>query len=118
MIPGQRRLLSSVAAAAVAATAAFGAAAQPATPEGAANARILVKIAAPSEDGEAIAAAAAREAGVPVRYIAATSDFWHSLTLVCRDRAECHAAIARLRAARASFPVVERDERKQAAPTT
>ena len=118
MIFGRRSVLSSVAAATVAATAALGACAQSAAPDGPVAVRVLVKIAQASEDGEAIAAAASRQAGVPVRYAAATSFVWHALTLECRSQAECDSAIARLRAAKASYPVVERDVRKQGAPSS
>lgn len=118
MIPGRRRLFSSFAAATVAATATLGACAQATAPAGSVVVRLLVKIAQPSEDGAAIAAAAARETGVTVRYAAATSFVWHALNLECRDAAQCDAAIVRLRAAKATFPVVERDERKQAATSS
>ncbi|MEO8081985.1 MAG: hypothetical protein ABI641_15735 [Caldimonas sp.] len=120
MIHGRRRILPSVAAATVAATVGLVACAQPvpmaaAAPDGAVHVRLLVKIAHASEDGGAIAAEASRLAGVPVRYAAATSAVWHALVLDCTSIGECNDAVARLRAARNSYPVVERDERKQGA---
>lgn len=80
----------------------------PATPM-----RVLVKLAQPATDAEAIAALAARSAGVAARYIAASSAQWHSIALDCAGARECEAALARLRADRATFDAVERDERKR-----
>src|SRR4051812_7647231 len=60
--------------------------------------RVRVELAHPSDDANAIAAEAARIAGVPVTYAAATSATSHALALHCAG-ARCDAAIARLRAA-------------------
>ena len=70
-----------------------------------------VELARPSDDADAIAAEAARIAGVPVTYAAATSSTWHALTLHCAG-ARCDAAIARLRAADTLYQAVEIDGRK------
>jgi hypothetical protein len=64
-----------------------------------------------SEDTTAIAAEAARVAGVPVTYAAATSATWHALFLHCAGP-RCDAAIARLRAADTVYQAVELDRRK------
>jgi len=74
--------------------------------------RIQVKLVRPSEDAAAIAAEAARVAGVPVTYAAATSTSWHALALRCASAAACDAALARLRAAGAIYQVVEIEGRK------
>ena len=79
--------------------------------DGAAPLRVRVELARPSDDADAIAAEAARIAGVPVTYAAATSSTWHALTLHCAG-ARCDAAIARLRAADTLYQAVEIDGRK------
>ena len=73
--------------------------------------RVLVKTTQPAEP-EAVAAQAARSAGVPARYVSAASPQWHALALSCRP-ADCDAALQRLGADRARFEVVQADERKQ-----
>jgi hypothetical protein len=79
--------------------------------DGAAPLRVMVKLTHASEDVNAIAAEAARIAGVPVTYAAATSATWHALALHCAG-ARCDAAIARLRAADSLYQAVEIDGRK------
>ena len=79
--------------------------------DGAAPLRVLVKLTRASEDANAIAAEAARIAGVPVTYAAATSATWHALSLHCAG-GRCDAAIARLRAADTLYQAVEIDGRK------
>jgi hypothetical protein len=76
-----------------------------------ASLRVAVKLVRASEDANAIAAEAARVAGVPVTYAAATSTTWHALFLHCAGP-ECDAAIARLRAAGTVYQAVELDRRK------
>ena len=95
-------------AAALAACAMSGDAAADAT----ASVRVMVKLVRASEDSVAIAAEAARVAGVPVRYAAATSAAWHALLLDCTDARQCDAALARLRAAGQIYQAVEIDARK------
>ena len=73
--------------------------------------RVMVKLARASEDANAIAAEAARVAGVPVNYAAAASPTWHALVLRCAA-AQCDAAIARLRAADTLYQAVEIEGRK------
>ena len=75
--------------------------------------RLLVKLAQPSSDPAAIASLASRAAGVPARYLAASSPHWHAIALDCDGPLQCEAALERLRADRAVFDAVERDERKR-----
>jgi hypothetical protein len=84
-----------------------------AAPPPAVESRINVRLAVPSEDAKAIAQRAGESAGVPVRYAAAVSPQWHALTLRCTSEAECEAAVGRLRADRARFAEVLRDERRR-----
>ena len=113
LLPG-RRWVSSIAVAGLAAGGALAACAQTApTPAPLVTVRVLVKLTRASDDDAAIAADASRVAGVPVHYAAATSYVWHSLALECASREECDAAVARLRAAKSAYAVVERDERKR-----
>jgi len=79
--------------------------------DGAPPLRVIVKLARASDDANAIAAAAARVAGVPVTYAAATSTTWHALFLHC-DGVRCDDAVARLRAADTDYQAVEIDGRK------
>jgi hypothetical protein len=72
----------------------------------------MVKLVRTSEDANAISAEASRIAGVPVTYAAATSPAWHALSLHCASVAECDRALARLRAASATYQTVEIDARK------
>jgi hypothetical protein len=75
--------------------------------------RVLVKLAQPGADAASIEALASRSAQVPARYLAASSPLWHALSLECSTPRACDAALARLRADRAAFDAVERDERKR-----
>ena len=75
--------------------------------------RLIVKLAQPSEDGAAIASQVSQSAGVPARYLAATSAAWHAVALECDGAEVCEAALARLRADSRHFDAVERDERKR-----
>ena len=107
---------SGVASAAAACVLASALAACAAAPREAASAvavplRVMVKLVRGSEDANAIAAEASRVAGVPVSYAAATSSTWHALLLHCAG-SQCDAAIARLRAAGATYQTVEIDGRK------
>lgn len=77
-----------------------------------ASLRVMVELVHASEDADAISAEAARIAGVSVSYAAATSQAWHALVLRCVSAAECDAALARLRAASATYQTVEIDGRK------
>lgn len=95
----------------VAAGALLGACASPAP---AFETRLNIRLAVPSEDGPAIAMRAAESAGVPARYAAAVSPQWHAIVLRCASEAECEAAVGRLRADRARFVEVLRDERRRA----
>jgi hypothetical protein len=74
--------------------------------------RVMVKLVRGSADGQAISAEASRIAGIPVSYAAATSPAWHALALHCTSTVECDAALARLRAASATYEAVEIDSRK------
>jgi hypothetical protein len=106
------RGVAGAAAACVLATAlAACAAPREAASAAAAPLRVMVKLARGSEDANAIAAEASRVAGVPVSYAAATSPSWHALFLHCAG-SQCDAAIARLRAAGATYQAVEIDGRK------
>ena len=103
---------ASAAAACVLACALVACAApREAAADGAAPLRVMVKLAHASDDAKAIAADAARIAGVPVTYAAATSSTWHALALHCAGTG-CDAAIARLRAADTLYQAVEIDGRK------
>ena len=75
--------------------------------------RIVVKLAQPSEDGVAVARMVSRSAGVPARYLAATSSAWHAVALECASVSACEAALQRLREDRTNFSAIERDERKR-----
>ena len=75
--------------------------------------RLIVKIIQPSEDGAAIAGLVSRSAGVPARYLTATSAAWHAVALECDGARACEAALKRLRADRRHFEAIERDERKR-----
>jgi hypothetical protein len=99
------------AAAACVLSCALAACAAPREADGAAPLRVMVKLARASEDANAIAAEAARVAGVPVNYAAAASPTWHVLVLRCAA-AQCDAAIARLRAADTLYQAVEIEGRK------
>ena len=105
------RAASSAAACVLAGALAACAAPREAAADGAAPLRVMVKLARASEDANAIAAEAARVAGVPVNYAAAASPTWHALVLRCAG-AQCDAAIARLRAADTLYQAVEIDGRK------
>ena len=83
--------------------------------EPAQEARLLVKLAQPATDGEAIARQAAAIAGTPVAYAAAVSPQWHALRLRCASARECAAAQQRLREQVSVYEVVQRDERRRAA---
>ena len=74
--------------------------------------RVLVELARPGDDPTAIAAEAARAAGVPVSYAAAVSPTRHALVVRCETAAQCNAAIGRMRAATAIYQAVEIDGRK------
>ena len=75
--------------------------------------RIVVKLARPSEDGVAVARMVSRSAGVPARYLAATSGAWHAVALNCASASACEGALQRLREDRTNFSAIERDERKR-----
>ena len=105
------RAASSAAACVFACALAACAAPREAAADGAAPLRVLVKLARAAGAANAIAAEAARVAGVPVTYAAASSPVWHALVLRCTG-AQCDAAIARLRAADTVYQAVEIDGRK------
>jgi hypothetical protein len=75
--------------------------------------RLIVKLSQPSDDGAAIARQVSQSAGVPARYLAATSALWHAVALECDGAKACEAALERLRADSRHFDAVERDERKR-----
>ena len=105
----------NLAALGLASLAGLAACAAPADPAGQPidEVRVLVKLARPSTDSEAIARQASAAAGAPVRYLAATSTQWHALALRCPSATACEAALQRLRGDGANFEVVQRDERKR-----
>ena len=106
--------VASAAAACVVACAVGACAAPSAAARDGASLRVMVKLTRASEDSSAIASQAARIAGVPVTYAAATSSTWHALALECAG-ASCDAALARLRAAGEVYQAVEIDGRKMPA---
>ncbi|MBX3604362.1 MAG: hypothetical protein KF788_03785 [Piscinibacter sp.] len=75
--------------------------------------RVLVRTAQPLAEPAAIAAAAQDAAGKPVRYVAASGDAWHALSIDCGDAADCSAAFERLRADRRRFSAAQVDARKR-----
>ena len=75
--------------------------------------RLLVKLAQPSTDSAAITAQARAATGRAVRYVAATSERLHALSVDCSEPADCDAVLQRLRADTAFFETVQRDERKR-----
>jgi hypothetical protein len=75
--------------------------------------RLIVKLVQPSEDRAAIERLVSQSAGVPARYLAATSAAWHAVALDCDGTSACEAALTRLRADRRHFEAIERDERKR-----
>jgi len=75
--------------------------------------RVMVRLAQPGADAAAIAASAEAVAGKPVRYVAASSEQWHALTIDCRDAADCRAAFDRLKADTLRFADVQVDGRKR-----
>jgi len=115
VFPTTTSAVASAAAACVLATALAACAAprQPAA-DGAATLRVMVELTRASDDAAAIAGEAARVAGVPVTYAAATSPIRHALFLHCTG-ARCDAALARLRGADTLYRAVEIDGRKTAA---
>ena len=75
--------------------------------------RLLVELAQPSTDADALAREAAAAAGVPVRYLAAAGARWHALALQCASAPQCDSALQRLRSDTSTYAAVERDERKR-----
>jgi hypothetical protein len=75
--------------------------------------RVLVRLAQPAGDAGSIARLVSGHAGVAARYVAPASGAWHALALRCGGVADCENALQRLRAERAVFDAVERDERKR-----
>jgi len=119
ILPTKRRAASAAAAACLLAAALAGCAAsaprERAAAMPAASLRVMVKLVHASEDASAISAEASRIAGIPVTYAAATSPAWHAVFLHCASAAECDSALARLRAASATYQAVELDGRKSCA---
>jgi hypothetical protein len=105
-------VLASLTATGLAAGLSLTACATPAGPERV-DARVLVHLVQPSADAAAISATAARQAGVPVTYAAAASPAWHALALHCDSRAQCEAAVERLRSAGSIYASVELEGRRQ-----
>lgn len=95
------------------AAAAAGCAAAAASNDAPREARVIVKLATPSQDRMQIAREAALRAGVGVRYAAAVSEQWHALALACADDRACAVAVARLRAAGDVYLAVEIDGKKR-----
>ncbi|HZE90964.1 MAG TPA: hypothetical protein VE029_04515 [Rhizobacter sp.] len=83
----------------------------------AASLRVLVKLTQPSDDADLIARRASASAGVAVRYVAAVSPQWHSLSLACDGEAACADALQRLRADAAYFSAVELDRKSRPLPS-
>jgi len=75
--------------------------------------RLMVKLAQPSTDAVVIAGQVSASIGRPARYVAATSDAWHALSVSCSTERDCDAVLQRLRADTAHFAAVQRDERKR-----
>ena len=105
--------MSLVVASAVALAACVSPVAAPAAP-GALDVRVLVELVQPSDDGAAIAAAATRLSGVPVRYAAAVSPLRHALVLQCASAIACEGALQSLRAASGVYKEVAPDEKMRA----
>ena len=86
-----------------------------ATPAGATGSemRVLVKVAGASADPAAIAAQASRSSGVPARYVAASGEGWHALSIACGSERDCEAALQRLAADTAHFDSAQKDGRKK-----
>jgi hypothetical protein len=74
--------------------------------------RVLVKLAQPSSDTAAITRLVSSRAGVTASYFGSSGLAWHALRLPCDGAANCEAVLQRMRADRAAFEIVERDERK------
>ena len=85
-----------------------GCAAEPPSPM-----RLMIKLAQPLDDAASITRLVSSRAGVPARYVAASSASWHAVALECGGPGACEAALQRLRAERSVFEAVERDERKR-----
>ena len=75
--------------------------------------RLMVKLAQPSTDASGIAGQVSASIGRPARYVAATSDAWHALSVSCSSEHDCDSVLQRLRADTAHFAAVQRDERKR-----
>lgn len=80
---------------------------------GAGPVRVVVRLTQPIAEPAAIAAAAGESSGRPVRYLAATSELWHALSLDCDSADDCASAVERLRADTRRFAAVEIDGRKR-----
>lgn len=75
--------------------------------------RVLVRAAQPASGLPALVSAAEAAAGKPVRYLAASGEDWHALSIDCGDAADCSAAFDRLRADRRHFSAVQVDAHKR-----
>lgn len=80
---------------------------------GAGPLRVIVRSAQPATALPALTAAAEAATGKPVRYLAASGEDWHALSIVCGDAADCSAAFDRLRADKRHFSAVQVDARKR-----
>jgi hypothetical protein len=80
---------------------------------GAGPLRVVVRPAQPASALPEIVAAAEAASGKPVRYLAASGEGWHALSIDCGDPADCSAAFDRLRADRRHFSAVQVDARKR-----
>jgi hypothetical protein len=93
------------------AACALGGAAEPAAP-----AALLVVTAADWSSDAALAAEAARRAGVPVRRAAAVGPRLYAVTLECSSAVECRGAVARLAADPGFATDVQPDSRRTLPP--
>ncbi len=72
---------------------------------------VLVKLVQPSADAASVAAQVSAAAGRPARYLAASSEAWHSVFLRCDGAADCDALLQRLSTDTARIAAVQRDQR-------
>jgi len=74
---------------------------------------VLVKLARPTIEPQAVAAEVEAAAGRPARYLSSVSEAWHALFLRCDSAANCEALLQRLRADTTRIAAAQRDERKR-----
>jgi hypothetical protein len=74
---------------------------------------VLVKLARPTAEPQAVVAEVEAAAGRPARYQSSVSEAWHALFLRCDGAADCEALLQRLRADTTRIAAAQRDERKR-----